>query len=59
MHLSLKVPYDTAASRGKAETAAVLLAACPAAAELTDRKGLTPAQRTSDDATLAVFGRVT
>jgi hypothetical protein len=42
--------------RGKAETAAVLLAACPAAAALRDRKGLTPAERTSDAATLAVFG---
>lgn len=39
-----------------AETAAVLLAACPAAAALVDRKGLTPAQRASDDATRRRLG---
>ena len=46
-----------AASRGMAQTTSVLYAACPAAAELRDRKGLTPAERTTDDATLEALGR--
>ena len=54
----MPMPYYEAASRGMAETAAVLYAACPDAVSLRDRKGLTPAERTNDTATLeALLGR--
>ena len=40
---------------GAATTAAVLLAACPDAANAVDRRGRTPAERAPDDATRRVF----
>ena len=45
-----------AAARGMAATCAVLLHACPAAAALTDRKGMTPAERAPDAATRVAAG---
>jgi hypothetical protein len=48
--------YDQAAARGMAATCAVLIHACPAAAALTDRKGMTPAERAPDAATRVAAG---